>query len=166
MATLTRRLQRSRRLAGGFTLIELLIVMAIVGVFAAFAAPTMGGYLKAQRVKSTVYEIYSALLYARSEAIKRRGDVVLTPATSDWAGGWTISTGGTAIKTQDAFKAITVTMSPTAATLTYRSDGRISGTSPSIAVDVGDSAVKARCITIDISGSPRSRDMVSGGACP
>ena len=55
----------------GFTLIELLIVIAVVGVIAALAAPSFSDYIRMQRLKGTQAELISNLQFARSEAISR-----------------------------------------------------------------------------------------------
>jgi type IV fimbrial biogenesis protein FimT len=55
----------------GFTLPELLITMVIVGVLAAFAAPSMSAMIKRNRVAVVHNEFLSALYLVRSEAAKR-----------------------------------------------------------------------------------------------
>ena len=55
----------------GFNLVELLIVVAIMGIIMAFAAPSYNNFLKNQAIAATSNEIIATLQAARSEAIKR-----------------------------------------------------------------------------------------------
>ena len=85
----------------GFTAIELMVVVAIVAVLAALAAPSFTPLIERWRVRSAVEGLQSSIYFARSEAIKRGGNVVLeklpngtngcTAAnTADWNCGWFI----------------------------------------------------------------------------
>ncbi len=97
------RIQPPRHLrvfSHGFTLIELMVVIAIMAVLAALAAPSFTPLLERWRVRQTAEELQSTIYYARSEAIKRGGNVAIqkipnntnncTTAVSndDWDCGW------------------------------------------------------------------------------
>ena len=86
---------RWRRDARGFTAIELMVVVSILAVLAALAAPSFTPLIERWRVRQTVEGLQSTLFYARSEAIKRGGNVVVQknscPEVSDdgdWDCGW------------------------------------------------------------------------------
>ncbi|MDX1757270.1 MAG: GspH/FimT family pseudopilin [Marinobacter sp.] len=66
----------------GFTLIELMIVIALVGVIAAFAVPQLGQVIDNNRVVSTTNSIVGILNFSRMEAI-RRGKQVTAAAAGD-----------------------------------------------------------------------------------
>jgi len=86
--------------ARGFTAIELMVTIAIAAILATLAAPSFTGLMERWRVRKTVDELQSTLYYARSEAIKRGGNVVLRKnpqgtngcqqagTTQEWGCGW------------------------------------------------------------------------------
>lgn len=59
----------------GLTLVELMVVLSIVIVLVALAAPSFSAMIARERVKSINADIVTALQYARSEAIQRRANV-------------------------------------------------------------------------------------------
>lgn len=61
----------------GFTLIEFIITVAIMGIIAALAAPSFNRMMKEFRLNSTTDQLYTEILRARSEAIKRGNMVVM-----------------------------------------------------------------------------------------
>ena len=107
---------------GGFTAIELLVTVGIVGVLAALAAPNFSVLIERWRVRQAAEQLQSTLHYARSEAIKRGGRVVIqkipnntngcTSATGnrDWDCGWIvchdINNSGTCTSTEPVLQRI------------------------------------------------------------
>jgi type IV fimbrial biogenesis protein FimT len=99
-------LQRSIRLTSlpqathGFTVIELMVVVAIMAVLLALAAPSFTPLIERWRVQQTIKGLESTLYYARSEAIKRGGNVSirkhptgtngcqLAATNASWDCGW------------------------------------------------------------------------------
>lgn len=144
---------------GGFTLIELLVSVAITGILLAVGIPSFQGFILNQRVKTASYDLSSTLILARSEAIKRNATVSLVPtSTTAWASGWTVTTGGATLSTQEAYPNITI--GGPGANVSYGGDGRInSGSAPAFSIAAGTSS--QRCIKVDLSGLPNSKT----GAC-
>lgn len=70
----------------GFTVIELMVVVALVAVILALAAPSMYDYLVRQRVAGVAAELMTDLQFARTEAVTRNRNVWVTFRTDDAAG--------------------------------------------------------------------------------
>ncbi len=144
----------------GFTLAELLVVVAVMGILAAIAVPSFRSLSQAQQVKNASFELFTNLALARSEAIKRNGNVTLTPAdTADWGKGWTIaSTTGTieTIRSQAALKGVSIAATGAPASVAYARTGRATAAA-TFQIDVaGTATANIRCLKIDLSGMPRT----------
>lgn len=81
----------------GFTLIELVVTMAIVAIFASYAIPSFNNVMERNRISTATNEMVSALVLARSEALKRSNDVTVCASTNqtscsgtDFAQGWLV----------------------------------------------------------------------------
>ncbi|TFI47228.1 type II secretion system protein GspH [Diaphorobacter sp. DS2] len=86
----------------GFTAIEVMVVIAIVAVLAALAGPSFTPIIERWRVRQAAEELQSSIYYARSEAIKRGGNVTMrkqpqgtdgcqqAETTQEWGCGWFI----------------------------------------------------------------------------
>lgn len=82
----------------GFTAIELLVTLGVVSVLAAIAAPSFTPLMDRWRVRQATEQLKSTLYFARSEAIKRGGQVLVqklpdqpgcsTADNRDWSCGW------------------------------------------------------------------------------
>ena len=81
---------RSNSHSQGFTLIELLVTVAILGIVAVIAAPSLQNFVLNNRIRSQAAALTSSLAFARTEAITRSTRVVTCPGTvseDDLAGG-------------------------------------------------------------------------------
>lgn len=95
----------------GFTLIELLTVVTIIIIVSAYGIPTLRGLIWTSQISSNTSTLHSALLLARSEAIKRSVPVTICRSTdpstatptcaatnsnpitnTGWGSGWLIFT--------------------------------------------------------------------------
>jgi len=144
----------ARSRVAGFTLVELMVVVSMVGIIAALAIPGMRQMILTQNVRSAAGDLQSSLYMARSEAIKRAVDVQVVPVSSDWTKGWTVQlTDGTVLRNHSALS--DQLSAASGSTMTYRSDGRLSGNSAfNIVFKTGLTTVTARCVAIDLSGRP------------
>lgn len=147
--------------ASGFTMIEMLVVLVILAILAAIAAPNMGTMVRTQRVKTASFDVFSGLVLARSEALKRNTTVTVTPLTGGWAAGWTITdSNGNTLRKQSGFSTVSIT-GP--ASVVFTGGGRLSGgSSPQFSLSAPDVATdNQRCVKVDLSGRPVSLQ----GAC-
>ena len=79
----------------GFTLIEMLVVVALMGIFVAIAAPSFAGLIRSNRVQAAADELVGVLQYARGEAVTRGVTVTLTATDANaWNAGFTLTAAG------------------------------------------------------------------------
>lgn len=83
----------------GFTLVEAMVVIAILAVLAAIAAPSFQRVVQRYQVRHAMGDFTAAFYLARSEAIKRGGRVTMAKTAADgctaagpkeWHCGWNI----------------------------------------------------------------------------
>lgn len=78
----------------GFSLIELMVTIAVMGIIAGIAFPSLRDLIINSRVSTQTNEFIAALNYARSEAIKRGLDVMVCARDGTNLGnGWFIMPG-------------------------------------------------------------------------
>ncbi|HUQ29572.1 MAG TPA: GspH/FimT family pseudopilin [Usitatibacter sp.] len=156
----------TRRFQAGFTATEILVVIAIVGILAAVAIPSMSNLLAMQAVRSASYDLNADLTYARSEAISRGVNVsVVGASTTDFKQGWTITAAGVTapLRTQGA-RDSKITFTGNAGTYTFDRTGRLTAGSPAqwaiLPTDSGAQDHQKRCIKLDPSGRTRTNEGV------
>jgi type IV fimbrial biogenesis protein FimT len=89
----------------GFTLVEVMVVIAIIAILTMIAAPSFKSMIQTSSMRSAVNSFLADMRYARSEAMRRGGNIVLcrsdnpeaaTPScstasgTNGWVSGWVI----------------------------------------------------------------------------
>ncbi len=176
----------------GFTLIELVVTMAVLAIVVTIAAPSVQGIMQRSRLVSTTNDLVSALMTARSEAVKRGGAVTVCKtgnpdaaspscnAGANWSDGWivfaddgvrgTVDGGDTMLKIQQPESANGPTVTPSASfsnAITYSAAG--SAVSNNTVRDVptsGDFTVcmngQSRVVDVALSG----RVNTTSGTCP
>lgn len=142
----------------GFTTVELMVAVGILAILAAVAAPSLMAMVANQRVKTATFDLYSAMSYARSEAIKRSAVVTITPHTGGFGKGYDLTVGGTVIKSQMGDPNVAIS-APPSTPLAFDSFGRL--TIPALyqlEVSSGQPGVTPkRCLVISSTGRPSIR---------
>lgn len=72
--------------SNGFTVIELMVTVAVLAVLAALAGPSFTPLIERWRVMQVTDQLKHTLYYARSEAIKRGGGVVIQKLPNNTSG--------------------------------------------------------------------------------
>jgi type IV fimbrial biogenesis protein FimT len=143
----------------GFTMIELMVTVTIIAVMLGLGVPSFRNFIAGQKVKTASQDLMTALVIARSEAIKRNASVTVAPLTADtWVSGWTVSAApsATVVHQQQAFSGVTITLAPS--TVVFGSNGRPGATSKFQVTGTSTS----KCVRVDLTGIPSSQT----GTCP
>lgn len=77
----------NKQIESGFTLVELMIVVTIIGVIAALAAPSYQRTIEKNQLKQAVESLKADMQFARTEAIKRSADVYVSRENGN-SGSW------------------------------------------------------------------------------
>ena len=162
----------------GFTLIELLMAVALLGIIATLAAPSMTNFVIRQRVSSQANEMMLSLAFARSEALKRNAEIRLLPATDSaegWQGGWCIGpTSMTNCDHTDRLKVFEAKSDVSVSSgdfvgspLTFKRDGTstLAGTFSVTSSKLKQTGNDARCIDISLQGRPSIRKVTRDAGC-
>lgn len=147
--------RRIARSAGGFTLLEAMIAIAVLAILASLAAPSFKELLAAQRIRLTASDLYSSLLMARSEAMKRNVTATVTATSSNWQNGWTVAASGITLQTQSAPTNITITGSVTPLSYAYTGRPLAASIGATFTIYESGSTAAARCLTLSLSGMPQ-----------
>lgn len=150
----------------GFTAIEMMIVVFIVGIITAIAAPNMAQMIRNQRVKSAAFDLFASLTYARSEALKRNVAVTITPTSAaEWNKGWLIKDANDNLLKEESDRKLSSEQLKMEgpASVTFARTGRLSAAAaPQFSLTATNVATdRYRCISVDLSGRPVSKE----GAC-
>ena len=83
--------QLRRCCLGGYTLVELMIVLALLAIILALAAPGFTTLIERQKISAITADLVAAIRLTRAEAIRRGQRVDLVPVDgADWRSGWRI----------------------------------------------------------------------------
>lgn len=136
----------------GFNLIELLIVMIVAAIMLGIGVPSFRQFTASQKVKNAAFDFAAAMLMARSEAIKRNAPVTVAQSGADWSAGWTVTVAGNTLASQTPTTNVTITPNPSASSLAFQGNGRVTST---VRFQFGAANTDAvRCVTVSVTGLP------------
>jgi len=150
----------------GFTVVEAMVVVGIIAILAAFAAPAMNQLIRTQKVRSIAYDLFADLTYARSEAIARGHNVGIgSKSGNDWGtSGWFVRDLSTGDQLRDQGpRAKGISFTADVPGIIFLPTGR-TAMNASFTIKPVETAPddQKRCIRITASGRPNS----TTGPCP
>lgn len=164
-----------RRQHSGHTLLELMVALAAAAILLAIAVPSFSSMLKRNRVMTQQDTLYTTLMLARSEAIKRAQSVSICASAdgenclgnSQWQQGYLVykNTDGTGlfnantdeiIRIVDGLNGGNTLKYGTSSYLTFNDRGNAPGHNGTFSLcDQSNDENYARIIAISITGRPR-----------
>ena len=153
----------------GFTLVESMVTALVLAILTAAAGPSFRDFIVGQRVKTTTFDLFADLVYARNEAVKTNSEVVLTKANGAWKNGWTITwvdtSGATrTLRSQPGLDG-SLDVAGSIDTVKFERNVRLRVGTQAARFTIDDAngkaSIAARCIVVDPSGMPKT----TTGAC-
>lgn len=154
----------------GFSLVELMIVVALIGVVSAIAAPSLRDYVGNQRMKSAASDLIMSALIARSEALKRNTAIFLVPANTatGYESGWCVMVTNAACDpmspSNDVMRIFPRNSHVNYGTgiVSFNTSGRLLA-AVNVSVTDAEGSLPARCVTIDVTGNATQK---RSATCP
>lgn len=117
----------------GFTLLEALVVMALLGVLLALAAPGVSQLRQKHQMQSQAEQLQAGLLLSRSEALRRQQRVTLCvrgegedcATEGTWAQGWLVFVDGNHNAVRDRDEKVLQVQAALPAFLTLRGNATV-----------------------------------------
>ena len=162
----------------GFTLVELMVVVAVMAILAAIAAPSMTGLINANRLSGQAGELSATMQLARSEAVRRNARVTVCPSSdgsscassTSWT-RWIVLGAANATDTAEVIRDNSVVgsvqVSGPAAGIVFRPSGLIDAqTTVTACMPTSEPVENRQVVTVMISGSTTITKVNGGGTCP
>lgn len=168
------------RRAHGFTLIELMITLSVMAILMAIALPNFQSFVQNSRITTQANSFITALMLARSEAVKRGSTVTVCRSTNgtgcsgvgNWENGWlvfvdangdgVVDAGDLPVQVGQALSGGN-TLEGGGARVTYSGNGFTAGFNDTFSLCDSRGAAFSRRIIVSNQG--RVRTETGGGAC-
>lgn len=151
----------------GFTIIELLIVVTVLAIVATVAVPSFQQVIENNRLATEANRIFSAMSYARSEAVRVGGNASLSAANGGFSNGWCVHLGAscTGADVLRQFEGGDLSYASSGTQVTFNSRGEMTNANFQIEIeppncDSGEVG-KRRVISVALSG----RASIQTGDC-
>lgn len=165
-------------LARGFTLVELMVAVAVVGILATVAVPSMVGFVNTSRLAGASEELTASLQLAKSEAVRRNRTVTVCGGqngSDDCTGGTSWSqvivrhdegdAGDPAVIRRFEFPG-GVDVQSSVDEIAFRPSGTVGGQQTLTAcMPTTNPALNARVVTLMVGGGVATAKQNGGGAC-
>ena len=147
----------------GFTLIELMVPVAIAAIVLTLGIPSFQETIRSNRLTAQANELIITLNLARSEAIKRRANIVICTSTdqstctgSSWALGWIVrDQNGELIRAFGPMKGSISVSSGGVVQITYNANGFLTGGGAALRLCAGEGK-SGREVDVSATGRPAS----------
>lgn len=142
----------------GFSMVEVMVAIAIVAILMGIGIPAYRSMLADQKVRTAAASLHSALLLARSEAIKLNRQVTLRPAGGEeWSAGWLVADPTTPSNDARALHRDRlngdVVVSGSVDSLEFRASGRLrTAGGATFELEVVNVPETKRCVSIGLDG--------------
>jgi len=149
----------------GFTLIEAMVVVALVAILAALAAPSFNTLIANQRATSAAQELQSLFQFARAEAVYKRTDTSVTATGQKWEA----KAGAQVLRETALSDAVSVAPGSNGG-LVFEVTGKAqpaSGSAPPYKVTISAAnASRVECLSVNGAGLVRQQRVAAGQNCP
>ena len=139
-----------------------MVTVTVAVILITVAVPSFRQIIANQRIRNTSFDLFSALNFARSEAIKRNTPVTLragAAADGAWSTGWRVvdpTNAAVSLRSWGAPSNLSITDLGGVTAVTYGLDGRVSAPAPKLTItsSISMSGLTQRCVKADLSGRP------------
>lgn len=165
----------------GFTLIELLVTLSVASILLTVALPSYRVFVQDSLLITQSNNFYSAMMLAKSEAVKRSSPATICPSTNGtgctggtvWSNGWivfadtngdgAVDAGEEILQVSAALSGGNTLQSNTRIRVTYAASGYTLGFAETFSLCDSRGAAMSRRIVLNNQG--RLRTETGGGAC-
>lgn len=148
----------------GFTLLEAMVVVALVAILAALAAPSFIGAIANQRVNSASQEVQGLLQFARAEAVFKRTQSSVTADGQKWE-----AKVGAAVLRETVLPAAVTVEAGSANGVVFEVTGAARpavGSAPYTLKFSATQASRVQCLSVTGAGLVRQQRVAAGQSCP